>query len=99
MHFLIVIQAINLEVTKPLAAERKTSMPTTHTNYSSDSKTQDKQSPVSQLAQLERDQKLRQEVHVNSPSCAITEIVNEEKSMGDNAKNENKIRVRFDLII
>ena len=55
---------------------------TTHTNYSSDSKTQDKKSPVSQLAQLERDQKLRQEVDISSPSCALTEIVNEEKSFG-----------------
>ena len=71
-------------------------MPTTHTNYSSDSKTQDKQSPVSQLAQLERDQKLRQEVHINSPSCTITGKDNEEKSMGDDTKNENKTRVRFD---
>ena len=92
----MVIQAINLEVTKPLAAERKTSMPTTGTNYNSDSKTHDKESPLSQLAQLEREQKLRQEAHIHSSNSTINEKDNEEKSNGDHAKDENKTRVRLD---
>ena len=83
----------NLEAKKPLAAERKTSMPTT--NNSSDYKNQNEISPVSKLAQLERDQKLRQMEQSNSLSCDATGEDNEEKLIRDDANNKSKDRVRF----
>ena len=92
---LLSLQADTLEINKPLAAERKTSMPTTSSRKSLE--TSDKLSPASQLAQLEREQKLRQEEQNKLLRSDIIGIDNSENEEGDNSKNDSSIRVRLFL--
>ena len=72
------------------------SMPTIPSKYNSGVKSPEKHSPVTQLAQLEREQKLRQENQIKSSNSNTVNLVEEETSKDENVKIEGDIRVRLD---
>ena len=57
--------------------------------------TSDKLSPASQLAQLEREQKLRQEEQNKLLKSDIVGKDNSESAEGDDSKNDSNIRVIY----
>ena len=71
-------------------------MPTIPSKYDSGIKAPEKHSPASQLAQLEREQRLRQEDQGRSTNSPMDSLVEDAILEDENIKNETGIRVRFD---